>query len=315
VVDGVTQQPFDGASMRATFADASAPSPRSVQYFEMLGSRSIYHDGWKATTDHVSQIVPDERLIEGSREFETDRWNLFRLDTDFAEAVDLAGEHPDVVEELEALWWAEAERNHVLPIDDGISSRVAAMEPPLWPQPAHLRLRQGGGPVADEAVPSLAAGGLLTADTDVPASRAEGVLCAMGDWTNGWALLVLAGHPTFVINVAGSEYRITGPHALTPGRHRVGFRFAPDETGGGTGTLVVDDSHVAETPLPNGMGTIGMQIGGGGLRLGYDAGFPVSDDYSPPFRWTGILYGVSFDAAPPSTRQRQAEAAAHLRRE
>src|SRR4029079_10828780 len=78
VVDGVTQQPFDGASMRATFHDASAPSPRSVQYFEMLGSRSIVVDGWKATTDHVSKgVVDEERLMDGSRTFTDDVWALF----------------------------------------------------------------------------------------------------------------------------------------------------------------------------------------------------------------------------------------------
>src|SRR5439155_3114509 len=79
-LDGVTQQPFDGASMRATFDDADAPDPRDIQYFEMLGSRSIIFKGWKATTDHVSKgVVDEERLLEGSREFATDRWSLFDL--------------------------------------------------------------------------------------------------------------------------------------------------------------------------------------------------------------------------------------------
>ena len=101
VVDGVTQQPIDGATIRATFDDPTAPDPRTVQYFEMLGSRSIVADGWKATTDHVSKgVMDEERLMEGSRAFADDEWALFRLADDFSECHDLAAEHPDVLDAL-----------------------------------------------------------------------------------------------------------------------------------------------------------------------------------------------------------------------
>ncbi len=129
-VDGVTQQPIDGASIRATFDDAAAPDPRSVQYFEMLGSRSIVLDGWKATTDHVSTGVADEeRLLEGSRDFATDTWSLFRLSDDFAEARDVAADHPDVLARLQEAWLVEAGRNHVLPLVDGLVGRFSAAMP------------------------------------------------------------------------------------------------------------------------------------------------------------------------------------------
>jgi arylsulfatase A-like enzyme len=315
VVDGVVQQPVDGRSLRATFGAADAPEIRTTQYFEMLGSRSIYHDGWKATTDHVSEGVLDEELLEGSRDLDTDRWNLFRLEDDFAEADDVADAHPDVVADLEALWWAEAERNHVLPLGRGLMERVFAMEPPLWPTPARVVFRPGFGPIADEAVPSLAAGSLLVAEVDVPAGGGEGVLCAIGDWTNGWALVVLAGRPAFLLNVTSWPSRLVADHLLAEGARRVGFRFRPDGTGGGTGTLLVDDVVVAEAPLPRGMGASGIQIGGGGLRLGHDAGFPVTDDYAPPFPWTGTLHRVVFDTARPSARQVEAEVEEALRRE
>src|SRR3954471_15910141 len=111
-VDGVEQQLVDGASIRATFTDGSAPSPRTTQYFEMLGSRSIVADGWKATTDHVSKgVLDEERLVEGSREFADDGWALFRLPDDFAETRDVAAEHPDVLADLQVRWQSEAERN------------------------------------------------------------------------------------------------------------------------------------------------------------------------------------------------------------
>jgi arylsulfatase A-like enzyme len=315
VVDGITQQPVDGRSLRASFADPSAAEVRTTQYFEMLGSRSIIHDGWKATTDHVSQGVIDEQLIPGSRSLDDDRWNLFRMDDDFAEATDLADVHPDIVAALDAVWWAEAERNHVLPIEDSLISRLHALVPPLWPTPARLVLRPGASPLADEAVPSLAAGSLLVAEVDVPAGGGEGVLCAMGDWTNGWALVVLDGRPTFLLNLASTGYEIAAVDRLREGRHRVGFRYRPDGTGGGVGTVLVDDVEVARAELPQGMGASGLQIGGGGLRLGHDAGFPVSESYTPPFPWTGVLHHLAFDSARPSRDQHLAEAEELLRRE
>jgi arylsulfatase len=315
VVDGVEQQPVDGASLRTTFADRDAPEVRDTQYFEMLGSRSIYHDGWKATTDHVSEGVLDERLLEGSRDLDADRWNLFRLDDDFAEARDLAAERPDVVADLAARWEAEAERNQVFPISDNLRERLAAMEPPVWPIPRHLILRPGYGPVADEAVPSLGAGALLVAHVDVPDGGGEGVLAALGDWTNGWAFVVVGGRPAFIVNVVGRAHRVAASGPLPPGTHDVGFQFAPDGAGGGAGRLLVDGQEVAAGSLPEGMGVSGIQIGGGGLRLGHDAGFPVSDDYQPPFPWTGALHHVEFDARAPTERQLSDEAIRALRRD
>src|SRR5262249_2849035 len=84
---GVDQQPIDGASLLATFGDAGAPSPRQTQYFEMVGSRAIYHQGWKATTNHIGRQLSVEReLVPGSNNFDDDRWELFNLEQDFAEA-------------------------------------------------------------------------------------------------------------------------------------------------------------------------------------------------------------------------------------
>ena len=146
-VDGVVQQRWDGASIRATLHDADAPNPRDVQYFEMLGSRSIYADGWKATTDHVSKgVVDEERLLQGSRDFAADRWSLFDLEHDFAEAHDVADEHPELVRELEARWTAEAEVNQVFPLVDDLIQRITVMlPPPNPPQPRGLPTGRGTG--------------------------------------------------------------------------------------------------------------------------------------------------------------------------
>jgi arylsulfatase len=177
-----------------------------------------------------------------------------------------------------------------------------------------MRFVPGGGPVADEAVPSLGAGGLLVAQVDVPAGGGEGVLCAMGDWSNGWALVVLDGRPAFLLNVVGRAHRVVADTPLPAGRHEVGFRFTAG-SGGGTGSLSVDGVAVATGDLPDGVGMSGIQIGGGGLRIGRDAGFPVTDDYTPPFPWTGTLHQVEFDARPRPEAHVEAELAEALRRE
>ncbi|TIC81291.1 arylsulfatase [Nocardioides sp. GY 10113] len=303
-VDGVAQQRVDGASMTATFADAHAPDVTTTQYFEMLGSRSIIHDGWKATTDHVPEGVLAEQALPGSRDLEADRWSLFRLGDDFAEAHDVADEHPEVVRELEAVWWTEAERNHVLPLQDSLMGRLTAMEPPLWPLPATLVVHPGGTPLVDEAVPSLSGGALVEADVEVPADGAAGVLTAMGDWSNGWALVVLDGCPALLLNTTSTPHQVRSDVPLPPGRHRVGFRYLP---GSAEGVLLVDDRVVGRGPLPDGMGASGIQIGGGGLRLGHDAGFPVSDDYAPPYPWTGTLHTVTFRQGPGPLASDEAE--------
>ncbi|HEY2428534.1 MAG TPA: arylsulfatase, partial [Acidimicrobiales bacterium] len=187
VVDGVTQQGIDGAGLGATFTDPEAPSPRTTQYFEMLGSRSIVHGRWKATTDHVSTGVADEEeLLTGSRSFGEDRWALFDLEADFSESHDVAGEHPDVVRSLEQRWMAEAGRNQVLPMDDGLVNRLLAFVPPAWPPSPVAEYVAGSGPVHDEAVPMLGGGFRITASVVVPDAHAEGVLCALGDWNGGY---------------------------------------------------------------------------------------------------------------------------------
>ncbi|TYL55890.1 arylsulfatase [Nocardioides sp. BGMRC 2183] len=313
-VDGVAQQHIDGTSMVSTFTDSAAPDVTTTQYFEMTGSRSIIHDGWKATTDHVpSGMLDEEKLLPGSRDLESDRWSLYRLEDDFAEVNDLADEYPAVVADLERVWWAEAERNQVLPLQDDMQGRIGAMEPPLWPSPARMVIHPGGSPVADEMVPTLADGTTVEADVEIPETGGSGVLAAMGDWTNGWALVVLDGAPAMLLNLTSTPYAVRTSTELPPGRHRIGFRF---DTEAGLGVLLCDDEVVGSAALPEGMGTSGLQIGGGGLRVGHDAGFPVSEDYRPPFRWNGTLHTVTFHGpAARSAEDRTALLGALIRKE
>ena len=186
-VDGVPQAPFDGASLGATFSDADAPEVRVTQYFELLGSRSIYHDGWKATTDHVADGVRDEALLmTGSRDFATDHWALFRLEDDFSEARDVSAEHPGVVRRLQEMWAAEAGRNHVLPLVSELIKRFGALLGPAWPPAQPSVFRPGGTPVPDESVPPLWAGSPSPPTSTSPPTGPKGSCAPSGTGRAGW---------------------------------------------------------------------------------------------------------------------------------
>ena len=348
VVDGVRQQRIDGASLVATLRDPEAPARRATQYFELLGSRSIYHGRWKATTDHVpTGVLDEERYVEGSRSFDGDHWALFDLDQDFAEADDVSAEHPHVVRELAGLWEEEAEANTVLPMHDRLQGRMRLVARPRYPMPVRMRYLPGGSPVASERVVSIAAGGHIVASVEVPgrapggasrageaggadgaqgtraaggagradsADRVEGVLCAMGDRFNGWALLVLDGRLTYLLSAVGHPYRIQAEAPLEAGPHILAFEYQPGP-GGGQGRLLVDELVVATAELPATFGWANLQIGANGLCIGYDRGFAVADDYRPPFPWTGALRHVEITAGRVPEPQPDAELRVALHRE
>jgi arylsulfatase len=288
-VDGVLQQRVDGASIRDSFDDPTAGCGHETQYFEMLGSRSIVHGRWKATTDHVSSgVLDEEELLTGSRRFEDDHWALFDLNTDFSEASDVATAHPDVVATLQRLWLAEAEGNHVLPVQDALTG--TAFVGPVWPAGNDRTFIPGGGPVCDESLPLLVAGFRLTAEV-VATEPSEGVLLALGDWNGGFALFATDGKLAFCLARAGELLEVTADRPIPPGPHRLGVTYQPTPAGEGIFRLLHDDTAVGELafagPLP-----IGMQHGGAGLRLGFDTGLPVSPRYAVPAPWNGTLSSV-----------------------
>ena len=314
-VDGVTQQPVDGASLLPTLGDPDAPSPRATQYFEMVGSRAIYHAGWKATTDHVGNQLDIERArVEGSHDYEKDHWALFHLDEDFSEAHDRSRDHPELARQLADRWWTEAGRNQVLPLDDSLLQRVSALEPPPFGPRRRAVLRPGGGPVSEDAIPSLIGGFVLDTDLDVPATGAEGVLCALGDWNNGWACYLLQGAPVVAFSVFGYHHRIAAATVLAPGSHVVRVEYRRGASPGGTLTVRVDDAVVAEGALAADL-PFRWQIGGAGLLVGRDRGFPVCDDYEPPFPCTATIRTLVLESGAVARRDAAHEVTTALRHE
>lgn len=289
-VDGVGQQRIDGASLAATFTDAATPSPRRTQYFEMHGSRAVYHDGWKATTDYVSPLFGERQHLTGSQDFATDHWSLFDLDSDFAEADDLSARHPDKAEYLERLWWAEAGRNQVLPLFEGPTSLVA-LHPAEYPPPAVAEYEPGGGPIYEGALPAMLGGFAVTADIE---DGRDGVICALGDLHDGFSFFLLDGRPVATLVSGGTTTRVASDSPVPAGVCSVSL-----VVGGGRLSLSIDGEQVA-TGAHGGL-TMFPAVGtaAGGLLVGRDRGLAVSDDYSPPFSFTGTLRKVTFAGGRP----------------
>jgi arylsulfatase len=179
------------------------------------------------------------------------------------------------------------------------------MMPREYPVSRRLLIRPEGGPVSDDAVPMLAGGGWALADVEIPAGGGEGVLFALGDWTGGFAAYVVDGRLTAALCLPGDEIRVRASAPLPSGRHRVGLGLRPDPTGGVEVSLVLDDEVIG-----TGHGSVGLpfawQHGGTSLHPGHDRGLPVTDEYTPPFPWSGTLHSVLVDAGrqlPPSVEQ------------
>jgi len=315
LLDGVSQQPLDGVNLLATLADADSRSPRTTQYFETMGSRAIYHDGWKATTDHVPSIPAERELIDGSRDFDADRWSLFHLVSDFSEERDVAHTHPHRLRQMVELWWFEAGRNQVLPLIDSVEGHIASMKPPPLPLPLRNRYVcfQDSGHIVTPS--PFTAGFHLTADVEVLEEQdTDGVIAAQaryslqgGSFHGGWACYVLDGRLIVTFAVAGTAEKIVVAGAMAKGRHEVTVRYRPglDETAGSV-TVMVDGRRMAAGSVAGVTRAERLGLGEAKLVVGRDHGLPVCDDYRPPFPFKGRVHRVVFETpSSPTPRPRE----------
>ena len=292
VLGGVAQQPIEGSSFAACLRDPDAPGSHTTQYYEMFGCRAIYHDGWKAVTFHPIQ---DTRVP-----FDEDRWELYDVRMDPSECTDLAGAHPEKVEEMKALWWAEAGKYQVLPLDNRPFSELVFDRPPAVPARERYVYYPGGA-----AVPEAVAVNVrnrhhrMVVDVEVgPGAPAQGVLLAQGSGLGGWALYVRDGRPAYVHNYVGlEEHEVTsreGTAAMGPGRHRVEFAFTRTADHAGTGRISLDGETVGEGTIAP-FTPIRFSLTGAGLTCGYGDGLPVSRSYPAPFAFTGRIVRAVVD--------------------
>lgn len=307
-IDGIRQSRIDGVSMVGAIRDDGAPSARETQYYAMLGTRAIYHDGWKAVARHGA--------LTGRGDLDNDVWELYHVAEDRGECHDLAADHPDKVDELVKLWLAEAERNDVLPIDD----RSAREQLTLWRPGPKSRDRYVYHPhtaAVPEAVAvnvrgrSFAIGAeLLDVGADV-----AGVIFAHGSRFGGHALYVKNGRLHYVYNFLGIEQqRLVAPDPLPTGDVSVGMAF--DKTGEEPAFVPNGDAQLIVAGTTVATGRIRTQPGkftlcGDGLCVGWDSADAVSADYRAPFRFSGgriRLVAVDVSGAPVVDLEREFQA-------
>jgi arylsulfatase len=251
-VNGTPQRPMDGVSMVYTFDDAGAAEQHTTQYFEMFGNRAIYQDGWFARTIHRAPWEPQPGRPLGP--LAEDVWELYDTRTDFSLVNDLAAENPTILAELQSLFMEEAQKNHVLPIDDRVFERFIAAQvgrPSVMGERTSLTLAEGmTGMTENVFLNIMNKSKTITAELDVPEDGGNGAIIVQGGRFGGWALYVKDGVPAYDYNFLGMErYTVAAAEPLAPGRATVRFDFAYDGGGpgmGGTGTLFVNDQQVAE---------------------------------------------------------------------
>ncbi|HQR03145.1 MAG: arylsulfatase [Proteobacteria bacterium] len=292
IVNGVAQQPIDGASLIYSFDDAKAPTHHPTQYFEVYGNRSIYHDGWMASAFHGRP--PWALLGAKRRSFDEDNWELYNLDRDFSQAHDLAKSDPAKLRAMKDMFWAEAARNKVLPL----LSESITDSGDTYGKRTHFTFHEGFQGVMENAMPRLAGRSYrISADVIMPASGGEGVIAAVGGDSGGWTLYVdHDGVPNYFYNLFGVEHlALKGNAPLPAGPVKVGFDFAYDGGGFGKGakvTLMVGGKAVASGRLAR-TAPIFFSIDEP-FDVGTDSGSPVGN-YRPNYRFTGRFSEVALD--------------------
>jgi arylsulfatase len=301
-INGTPQRPVEGVSMMYTFDNANAPPARRTQYFEMMGNRALYHDGWVACT---TPKRPPWINVGGSTKNPADdyEWELYNVEDDFSEAKNVVKQNPKKLRELQDLWWSEATKFNVLPLDDRMAERVdVTIRPSLTKgrtkftyYPGMTRIPEGSAPATRNCSFTV------TADVDIPKEGASGVLATMGGRFGGWGLIIMDGRPRFdyaFSNQAKHHYQVAGKDKLSTGKHTIRLDFLYDGGGMGKGAtpiLSVDGREVGKGRIDR---TIALRFSlDECFDVGEDTGTPVAEDYADrmPFRFTGTLRRLVID--------------------
>jgi arylsulfatase len=297
-VNGVSQKPIEGISMLYTFGDPRAKEQRHTQYFEMFGNRAVYDDGWIAACRHGR--LPWQNA--GSFDFANDRWELYDLEQDFSEANDLSAKEPEKLKALQDLFWVEAAKYNVLPLDDRFAERA---DPSLRPSLIAGRTKFTYFPGAVRIPESSAANvkdksHTIAAYVEMPETGGDGVLVAAGANVGGYTLYIKDGRPIYEYNwFTQARYKVVGSEKLAPGPATIRVEFKYDGGGvgkGGTVALFVNDKKVGEGRIER---TVPVRYSADEtFDIGMDTGSPVSAEHQSPFPFTGTLKKVEIDLAP-----------------
>jgi len=294
-LNGTPQKPLDGASLVYTFDDAKVSTRHTTQYFELVGNRAIYKDGWMACTTPLR--LPWVTVAGSEANPDDFKWELYNINEDFSQANDLAAKFPDKLKELQAAFDVEAKKFNVYPLDSSFSSRA---DPAIRPSlsrgrseyvyfPGMKRIPEGSAPDFKNKSWTIAA------EVDIPKGGANGVIATIGGRFGGWALLLQESKPLFAYalsNQPNHKFKIQAAQALSPGNHvlRVVFKYDGGGIGkGATATLLVDEKPAGEVKIPQ---TIAVRFSlDETFDVGEDTGTPVLEEYAEkmPFRFTGTL--------------------------
>jgi arylsulfatase A-like enzyme len=319
VIDHVPQTRLDGTSFAYLLgASGGEEDERHVtQYFEMFGSRAIYHRGWKAVAYHPIGPIYEDGL-DPNAPFDDDRWELYNLRTDLAEVTDLADARPDLVGELVELWWREAERNQVLPLDNRVLWTLVNPKPTTRTEPTNARYFAGGAQVPEAvALDVRGRSHSLSVVVDVPPGVIpEGVLLALGSVLGGWSFHVLDGRLRYVHNLYGKElHTVRSEETIGPGRHQLSADVEMDSADpaslGATVALRCDGRQVGSGRVER-FTRSGFNGVGAGLLCGAEWGPAVGEGYSAPFPFNGIVVRAEVETRGPARRDPLAELSAIL---
>ena len=315
MVDGIKQRPMDGVSMAYTWdkANANAASRHSTQYFEMLGNRAIYHDGWIAATSPAT--LPWELSTKPAPDVITGyQWELYNVgdlqSVDPTESNDLAAAMPDKLKQMQDLFYAEAAKHDVLPLDNSSLTRWNAPKPNLT---GGRKVFTYSGPLT--GIPNSGAPSILnkaytiTAEVTIPKGGAEGMIVTDGGRFGGYALFlskgvggIRKGKPVFLYNLLNLKRTVWAGPELSAGKHTIVFDYKPDEPGlgkGGTGVLTVDGKVVARNSMEHSTP----------ITFPEDETFDIGSDtrtgvalleyrYDVPFKFTGTINKLTFNLEP-----------------
>jgi arylsulfatase len=284
--------PITGTSMNYSFDAPDEPTRKHIQYFEMMGHRGLYRDGWKAVTRH-----------DFGSDFDNDRWELYNLNEDRSECKDLAESHPEMLAELIELWWSEAEEHGVLPLDDRTIELFGARFRDRSPHPEsrHYTYYPPMNPLPAQVSPGI--GGRswdMDARIDRPAG-ANGVLYATGTENSGLSLFVKDDLLVFDYNCFGEHHIARSDRPVPTGPSSVGVRFRRDGDGG-IAHLVIDGTECGTVAIPFAMRVMSSV----GPSVGYDHGSPVSEEYTGHFPFEGAFSRLDVQLVSPSDEKTDA---------
>jgi len=328
-IRGVTQSPMHGVSLAHTFDDSNASSSRATQYFEMLGHRAIYHDGWRAVCAWPGPSFAEAGMGFGQpissdtlSKLDATGWELYHVAEDFAENHNVADDNRGRLIAMIGTWYVEAGKYGVMPVDGSGLARIVVEKPMIALPRDRYKYLPGTQSVPSSAAPQvLNRPHSITADVEIPEQGAEGVLLSQGTAAGGYSFFMKDGKLRYVHNYVGRKLLgVESEDAVPAGKHELRFEFEPTgkpdmQKGEGApgrlqlyvdGTLVGDADADVTTPFV---------FNPGALTCGANPGSPVTPDYVGPFTFTGTLHSVTLDVSGDLIHDPEAELRVHLARQ